>query len=260
MSGKEAALRPRASGRLALTADNASAFTRSISTLLSVAEYRRCESGEDLEAIYRLRYKAYRLYGFVPETASRMTSDELDDAPNCYRFGVFIDNHLVSTLRLHHLTLADPDAPVMTVFDDVLHPRLMRGETIVNPSQLAADPDWTSVHRGLPYLTLRLAVIANVYFGSTSCACMIREEHTSFYRRIFGSEQIGQARTYAPISVPLMLYDSDCATNLQATIRRFPFFASTPLEQRLTFARPKRGEPSPLTVLPTAKYLLDAAA
>ena len=237
-----------------------SGFARNVSRLLETIEYRRCESGEDLEAIYQLRYKAYRLYGFVPRLANRMVSDEVDDAVNCYRYGVFIDNRLVSTLRLHHITPQEPFGPVMTVFDDILGPRLDRGETFVNPSQFAADPEWTNVHRTLPYVTLRLAVMSNEYFKSTSCVCMIRDEHTAFYRRIFGSEQVGAARVYQPISVPLMLFDSDCATNLARTIDRFPFFKSTPLEQRMMFARPPRGELSPLTVLPTAKYLLDTAA
>lgn len=236
-----------------------SSFIRSVLQVMERAEYRRCEKGEDLEAIYRLRYRSYRLHGFVPEMANRMVRDELDDVPNCYKFGVFIDDKLVSTVRLHHLSLACMEAPVMTVFDDVLRPRLLRGETFINPSQLAADPEWTSVYRSLPYVTLRLAVLANAYFRSTSCVCMIRDEHTAFYRRVFGAVQITPSRIYPPISVPLMLYDSDCATNLESTIRRFPFFRSTEFERRMLFQRPGEGDLAPLTVLPTAKYLQDAA-
>ena len=33
--------------------------------LLEHIEYRFCDSGEDLEAIYRLRYKSYRTHGLV---------------------------------------------------------------------------------------------------------------------------------------------------------------------------------------------------
>src|SRR5690606_3265927 len=165
-------------------------FVRSVMQLLERTEYRRCEKGEDLEAIYRLRYKAYRLYGFVPDSPSKMTYDAMDETPNCYKYGVFIDDRLVSTVRLHHLTLSQQQAPVMTVFDDVLYPRLLNGETFINPTQFAADPDWTSVYKSLPYLTLRVAVVANAYFNSTSCVCMIRDEHTAFYKRIFGAVQM----------------------------------------------------------------------
>ena len=43
------------------------------------------------------------------------------------------------------------------------------------------------------------------------------------------------------------------------TYRRFPFFKSTKMEQRMMFGRPAHGEPAPLTILPTAKYWSDAA-
>jgi hypothetical protein len=233
-------------------ADNA--FVRSVEAVLERCEYRRCETGEDVEAICRLRYKAYRAHGFVPVSRKQMTRDEIDDLPNSYRFGVFIDGELVSTVRIHHLTAEHPHAPVMGVYGDVFEPRLERGETFNNPSLLAADPALTSLHRVLPYVTLRLAVIANDWFGTTATVCLIRDEHTAFYRRTFGAEQVGEPRPYRPFTVPVMLYESNCAQNMRPTERRFPFFCSTPMERRMLFGKPKQGELAPLTVLPTARY------
>lgn len=236
-----------------------SSFSRNVATLLERVEYRRCDSGEDLEAIYRLRYRAYRANQFVAESADRITTDLYDETPNCYRFGVFIDNELVSTVRIHHVTQAEPFAPIMTSFEDVLAPRLERGETFINPTLLAADPQAAVIYRALPYVTLRIAVIANSYFDTTSCICVVRAEHTAFYRRIFGAVQVGEPRAYPPFTVPVMLYDSDCATNMPRTLERFPFFKSKPVEQRLLFARPEGRESAPLTILPTARYLQQAA-
>lgn len=236
-----------------------SSFSKNVAALLERVEYRRCESGEDLEAIYRLRYRAYRANGFVPESADRITTDPFDDTPNSYRFGVFIENELVSTVRIHHVTPEEPFAPIMSSFEDVLAPRLARGETFINPTLLAADPQAAVIYRALPYVTLRLAVIANSYFDTTSCICVIREEHTAFYRRVFGAVQVGEPRTYPPFTVPVMLYDANCAINMPRTLERFPFFRSKPVEQRLLFDKAEGREASPLTVLPTAKYLQQAA-
>ncbi|WP_235911740.1 N-acyl amino acid synthase FeeM domain-containing protein [Mesorhizobium xinjiangense] len=227
--------------------------------MLDRIEYRRCESGEDLEAIYRLRYKAYRAHGYVPHSASQMTSDKYDDTPNSYRFGVFIDDDLISTVRIHHVSRDQPEAPIMGAFGDIMGPRLDRGETFTNPTMLAADPDCAHGVRAIPYITLRLAVIANEHFETTGCVCVIREEHTAFYRRIFGAVQVGEPRAYPPITIPLMLYDSECAINMQKTLDRFPFFMSKPSEQRMLFDRPDTGDLAPLTILPTAKYLQHAA-
>jgi hypothetical protein len=141
----------------------ASSFAGKVEELLERIEYRRCESGEDIEAIYRLRYKAYRLHGFVEESSDQMVTDDLDDAPNCYRFGVFIDGELVGTVRIHHISKDEPYGPVMKTFDDILRPRLERGESFINPTMLAAEPYYRSPLQALPYLTLRLGLVASVY-------------------------------------------------------------------------------------------------
>ena len=181
----------------------------------------------------------------MEESSDQMVTDDLDDAPNCYRFGVFIDGELVGTVRIHHISKDEPYGPVMKTFDDILRPRLLRGESFINPTMLAAEPYYRSPLQALPYLTLRLGLVASVYFDATSCIGVVREEHTAFYRRIFGAVQLGEPRAYPPFSVPVMLYDANCAANRQPILKRFPFFKSTPVEQRMLFAKPAKGELAP---------------
>jgi hypothetical protein len=227
--------------------------------VLEKVEYRFCDSGEDLEAIYRLRYEAYLKVGMVKPNAARMVTDSFDDLPNSYRFGVFYDGLLVSTIRLHVVNAVNPLSPSTEVFGDVLMPRVAQGETFVDPSRFAADAEWSNSLRVLPYVTLRLAVVACEHFQPSYCLTGIKEEHTSFYRRIFGSVEAVPPRAYPGLTVPVHLYESKCSDNLQSTVERFPFFKSSAFERRLLFQRPKHGEPAPLTVLPTAKYSLAAA-
>jgi hypothetical protein len=236
-----------------------SAFTRTVLNVLERIEYRFCDRGEDLEAIYRLRYDSYVKAGMVRADATRKVTDSFDDLPNSFRFGVFHDGNLVSTLRLHQVDARSPLSPSTEVFGDLMMPRIAAGETFVDPSRFAADHEWSSSLRVLPYITLRLAVVACQYFRPTYCLTAIKEEHTGFYQRIFRSSEAVPPRTYPGLTVPVHLYQSKCADNLEDTIRRFPFFKSTAFEQRLLFVRPKRGEPAPLTILPTAKYSLAAA-
>jgi N-acyl amino acid synthase FeeM len=240
-------------------ASEVSAFTRTILNLLDRVEYRFCDSGEDLEAIYRLRYKSYRAHGLVSDSSEHLIYDKLDEASNCYRFGIFIDGELASTIRIHHLSGAEPFSPAMSVFGDMLLPRLRRGDSFIDPSRLAADPQLASAHRGLPYISMRLAVAACNYFDATSCLTMVREEHEAFYRRVINAVQIAEPRPYASVNVYGLLCESNCEANMEKILARFPFFYSTAFEQRLLFKRPKRGETAPLTILPTAKYLLAAA-
>ena len=248
---------PQAASRAAAQAP--SVFSRHIMDVLEHVEYRLCDGAEDLEAIYRLRYKSYIHAGMLKANASRMVKDRFDDLNNAYRFGVFFDGMLVSTIRLHYASAKNPVSPSTDVFGDVLARRLALGETFVDPSRFAADLEWSTSLRVLPYITLRLAVVACSYFKPTYCLTAVKEEHAGFYHRIFRSEQAVPPRTYPGLIVPVHLFQSKCSENMQATLDRFPFFNSTAFEQRMLFHRPVSGELAPLTILPTAKYFREAA-
>ncbi|UVK41394.1 hypothetical protein LHFGNBLO_000548 [Mesorhizobium sp. AR10] len=241
------------------TSQAPSVFSRHIMDVLEHIEYRLCDGAEDLEAIYRLRYKSYLHAGMVKPDASRMVKDKFDDLRNSYRFGVFFDGVLVSTIRIHYASAKYPVSPSTQVFGDVLAQRLAAGETFVDPSRFAADTEWSTSLRVLPYVTLRLAVVACSHFKSTYCLTAVKEEHAGFYHRIFRSEHAVPPRTYPGLTVPVHLFQSKCSENMQATLDRFPFFNSTAFEQRMLFQRPKSGELAPLTILPTAKYFREAA-
>jgi hypothetical protein len=235
-----------------------SAFSRHVSELLEHVEYRRCESGEDLEDIYRLRYESYLAADMIRPNVSHKIVDEFDESPNAYSFGVYFDGHLVSTLRLHHVTAEFPESPSVKVFKDVLMPRLEAGETFVDPSRFAANAEWAASLRVLPYITLRLAQVACRYFKPSACLTAIKEEHSAFYTRTLYAEPITEARTYPGLTMPVLLYQSPYPDAPDKVAERFPFFESTAMEQRMLFER-REGELAPLTILPTAKYLREAA-
>lgn len=264
MGGEVRSLHSAADGRLDATVGGSSpaeysSFSKNIFSILERTEYRRCDSGEDLENIYRLRYKAYRTIDMVPENRNRTVVDELDDHPNCYRFGVYIDGTLVSTLRIHHVGAEHSHSPSMTVYPDILGPRLAAGETFVDPSRFAADPEWSRLYPQIPYITLRLAGMACFHFGAWHCLSTIRPDHAGFYRRIYSSSQIGDLRDYPGLNYQVVLYQADVEAIQTRSFTRFPFFWSSKAEQRMMFGRPAKGEPAPLTILPTARYMQRAA-
>ena len=239
--------------------DNDSSFTRKVEALLERTEYRRCDKGEDLEDIYRLRYKAYRSNDMVPDRLDSMIHDELDETPNVYRFGIYIDQQLMSTLRIHHASAAMPWSTSTKAFGDVVYPMLEAGNTFVCPSRFASDPEFTRVYPHLAYVTTRLASMACYHFSARFGLSTVREYHAGFYRRIYYSERISEPRSYPGVYNRVVLYRTDAHLNRARFFSRFPFFRSTPMEQRLLFGAPITGELAPLTILPTAKYYREAA-
>jgi hypothetical protein len=234
-------------------------FAQGVLDLLSRTEYRRCDKGEDLEAVYRLRYKSYLASGMVSANRDRLVTDSLDDLPNSMRFGIFVDGVLMSTLRLHHVTAEHRLSPSTTVYGDILGPRLDAGESFIDPSRFAADPDWTAQYPYLPYVTLRLAAMACVYFAPDYCLSTIRPDHAGFYRRVFDARQAGGLRPYPALNYEVVLYQAHYMSVAARTGQRYPFFKSSAVEQRMMFGKTADGDLQPLIILPTARYFAQAA-
>ncbi len=254
------ALRRLASANDADHPQAGTAFVQKVSALLERTEYRRCDKGEDLEEIYRLRYKAYRLSDLVPENTSLMVHDAFDEEPNCFRFGVYVDGALTGTIRMHVVSAEHPVSPAMSVYPDLLQPRLDAGEIFVDPSRFAADPELARLYPQLPYVTVRLPIMACFHYDAPYCISMIRRDHIAFYKRVFHSVAIGEPRNYGGVvNTSALLYQIDIDAVRAPVAARFPFFLSSARERRMLFDEPALGENAPLTILPTAKYLHEAA-
>ena len=234
-------------------------FARNVLQVMERIEYRLCENGEDLENIFRLRYNSYLATGLLQPNVSRMIVDAYDEMPNTYNFGVFYDGNLVSTIRLQHLTPQFPHSPSLIIFRDVLEPRLAAGETFIDPGRLAADLEWSSTLRVLPYITSRLALLACHYFKASACLQVIQPEHAAFYKRVHAAEPLVRGREYPGLTCLADLWQSPCPLMWEQGMKRFAFFRSTPMEERLLFTKSSHSYRAPLTVLPSAKYLSHAA-
>lgn len=227
-----------------------SRFAGTLMDILDRVEYSRVSMVAIDHPVYRLRYEAYRREESVPFNDAGVVIDDLDEAPNGMSFGVHIDGELVSSIRLHHLSAKHRMSPSMKVCPDVLGPLLDRGERFIDPSRFTADYEASLAYPALPFLTLRIAVMAAVHFDADCCLALVRPEHTAFYRRVFGSEEMCQTRRYPGLAFPVGLYGAYVATKLPATLRRYPFFRSTE-DERLKLFTPESGNLS--AIAPTAR-------
>ncbi len=217
-------------------AASASRFTGTLLDILDRVEYARVRP-EDIEhPIYKLRYEAYRREDSVPFNDLGTVTDDLDATPNAMSFGVYIDGELVSSLRLHHLTPDHREAPSMKVCSDVLGPMLDARRTFIDPTRFTADRDASLAYPALPFLTLRIAVMATDHFAPYSCLALVRPEHAAFYRRVFGSVAMSDTRSYPGLAFPVRLYGTDETFDIQKLYQRYPFFLSTAEERETLFS------------------------
>ena len=214
-----------------------SRFSGTLLDLLDSVSYARVDPDVIDDPIYKLRYRAYTREGFMDHNPEEVCIDDLDALPNGMSFGIYIDGQLVSSIRLHHLTAEHSRSPSMKVFPDVLGPMLEQGLTFIDPSRFTADREASLAYPALPFLTLRIAAMASVYFDASQCLALVRPEHGPFYKRVFGSEKLADARSYPGLHFPVALFGAGVGTIRSRVAQRFPFFLSTAEERSALFAQ-----------------------
>jgi hypothetical protein len=208
------------------------------SDLLGQVDYRLAETSEEKEEIYKLRYRAYLREGAIVESPLERNTDQYDGLSNSWTFGVYFHGELHSSVRISVLTSDWRLSCSTEIFGEILHPRLDRGETIIDPSRFVADPDKARRFPELPYLTLRLAYMACDYFNADLGLAIVRAEHQAFYRRVFLHETIAEPRILPGLLKPVGLMAADFPRLREKVFERYPMMRSTAFERRMLFDRP----------------------
>ena len=208
-------------------------------------DYRLAETSEDKEEIYNLRYRAYLREGAIDESPLQRNTDQYDGLPNSWTFGVYFRGELCSSVRISVLASAWRLSCSTEIFGEILHPRLDRGEIIIDPSRFVADPDKAKRFPELPYVTLRLAYMACEYFNADIGLAIVRAEHQAFYRRVFLHETIAEPRMLPGLLKPVGLMAADFPALKEKVFERYPMMRSTAFERRMLFERAGEHHPSP---------------
>jgi len=207
------------------------------SDLLEQVDYRLAQTREEKEKIYNLRYRAYLREGAVKESAEQRVTDQYDDLPNSWTFGVYVAGELYSSVRISLLTSEYRQSCSAEAFGEILLPMLDQGKVIVDPARFVADPDKAGRFPELPYLTLRLAYMACEYFKADFGLAIVRPEHQAFYRRVFLHETIAEPRLVPGLARPFGLMAADFPALHERVFERYPIMRSTAFERRMLFER-----------------------
>ena len=226
---------------LAIVPDSSSpgraTFSDRVMGLMARVDYRRADTVDDREAIFRLRYQAYLREGAIVPRADERFSDPFDEAPNASIFGVYIDGRLASSIRLHVTSQDCTELPALTVFSDYIEPELSRNKVIVDPTRFVTNLEASRAFPELPYVTVRLAWLAAKYFDADHLLATVRAEHRAFYQRVFGHRAICEPRVYPTLTKKISLMSVDYEAVKDSLYRRYPFFRSNFFERRMLFAQ-----------------------
>ena len=212
-----------------------SSFLDGVFALLELVEYRAAVSAAEQERIYRMRYAAYLKEGALLPGAPVIFKDRYDDLANGLTIGVYVEGFLLSSMRIHVLSKDNPDTPAMQVFADKLQPLIDNGTVIIDPTRFVNDVVRMRLYPRIPYVTARLAAMACFHYGADFALATVRDEHQSFYKRVFGPPISYPARPYPTLAKPISLMAFDVRKNGGRMVARYPFMASTPEERAKLF-------------------------
>jgi N-acyl-L-homoserine lactone synthetase len=224
-------------------------FVESVQELIEKVDYRRAETPEQKEEIFRLRYEAYREEGAIEANLRRSFSDRFDALDNARIIGLYYEGELVSSIRLSISTPESPDLPALGVFPDILEPEITAGKTIIDPTRFVVAPRIARAVPKISYATVRLGWMACEYFQADLVLATVRVEHQAFYRRMFGHRPMCDARPYPTLKKPISLMGLEYPDAREKVHQRYPFFRSTYFERRMLFEHPAPGAATAREVL-----------
>jgi hypothetical protein len=227
-------------------------FSEKLLATLDRIEYRRIETYEDFEDVARIRYKAYKAGGVLPVSATKLI-DDIDYDMNAHVLGMYYEEQLVSTLRIHHVTPENRCCQSIAIFPEAVNDLLDQGLDLIDAARFAIDPDFANERSAIPYLTVRPAIMAVIHFDADRMLQPIRPAHAAFYRRFFHAEQIAAPRQIPAYDFDLTLLASPTRQLRSSLMRRVPAFQSEAYERRMMFDDASRLDIPALTILPTAR-------
>lgn len=222
---------------VALASGSPSAFAEHGLDLLERIDYRRADTEEEREAIFRLRYDCYLGEEAILPNFERRFTDPFDETDNTWLFGLYLEGQLVASMRIVVATKEFPELPAMWSFGAELTPELEAGRILIDPTRFVVDKNVSRHHPHLAYMTARIGWIAGEYFQADAILATVRREHEAFYKRVFNYKLVRDPRPYPTLLKPLNLMSLDYFAERDRVNRRYPFFRSTVFERRMMFER-----------------------
>jgi hypothetical protein len=208
-----------------------------VAKLLERVEYRRADTVEEKERIFRMRHQAYTANDSIAPRPSGLFRDAYDDAPNAWLIGVFIDGDLAGSIRIHVSAAVDAPMPDMKGYSDVLEPLLAKGQCILNATRHVNRIEYSRHHPEMPLVTMRTCFVAEQYFGVDYIVGSSRAENQGAFKRMLRLSPWTTPRSHPDLAGSWALMGYDCHALRVDTFNRYPFYSYTPEEQRTLFSR-----------------------
>ena len=225
-----------------------------IGDYLPEIEYGLAISPAEQNEVFKLRYKAYlRAHSIDPDPSERFT-DYYDRMENCHIFGVYADDELLSSIRIHVISKEHRKGVAVDVYPDILHPLIDQGNVIIDPTRFVCDQAAKRKYPELAFVTLRIPSMASLAFEADYCLATVRESHRSFYEHIFEAKVLSEPRPYPGLRQRLCLMQVDIGKVRDQLMSHHSAYHTTVEDWRMLFENARMakqvGEVPPMQLQP----------
>lgn len=187
------------------------------------SRYKVLTDKQDLDEVYRLRYKCYRAERSIAGNESAVMTDAFDETENCVHVAVEVEGKILAAVRLHLLSRLSNSSPTLEVFPELLE-NLDRGQTVLDPTRFVVDPSARKRRVPLHFLALRIPFLATMFYDIDLALAPVRADHTAFYRRYLGYELAMEPRKYPGLKKPIQLLTANVREQRDAVLAHTPEF------------------------------------
>lgn len=164
-------------------------------------------STSDKSEIYRLRYRAFRDAGWIPENAQGKFSDRFDGLASTFTIGAFHHGDCIGSLRLAFggAGLPPRSMPCEEQFPDEVRKLCgTGGKRLLEFSRMAVEPSLTnrSFRTTLYGSLVRAGFILSYAAGIDVALIAVHKNISPFYQAMCGFKVFGKSDSYADIAEP----------------------------------------------------------
>ena len=215
-------------------------FSDRVLQFMERVEHRIAKTDCERKQVFRLRYNAYAQNVLLKPEPDRRLSDRYDSYENTWITTTFVDGELAGSVRVSVGAGLDANLPCVPVYPDVVTPRLLAGQVVVEYTRLAAKLSMSRVHPELAYVIMRPGYMAAEYFDAEVAIATPRLEHMPFYERVFGAAQWCAPREYPGLIAKFGCMGTDFRWARRHIEARYPFYKSTAIERDSLFGESGR--------------------
>jgi len=175
---------------------------------------KRVHSEKVRDAVFALRYRAYRHENAIPESATERFEDKYDAQPNQILWALTEHNKVIGSIRTNWYEPRDSWAiPEMDAYGEDIAKAFPVGSRLLSGNRFVTDPDRNDRNHHYALLLLRHHMLIAPQRAEYALAA-VREHHISFYSRILKLLRISEKRVYPGLNSEMYLTASHIKNNI----------------------------------------------